>query len=172
MATYKCPICGKKDQPDKMVKIGDRYYHLGECENKKIETDNQKGLDKEDWDKLFKYICELYNIDCPTGFMFKQLKTYREDYQYTNNGIYLTLKYYYETLENEVLEDTGLGIVPYYYEQAKKHNTDIWDIEDSLDDFNECEQTHIINIKPPNKQYTPSKKQYLNLKEIDWGEDE
>ena len=33
----------------------------------------------------------------------------------------LTLKYFYETLGNPVIEGTGVGIIPYVYEEAKNN---------------------------------------------------
>jgi hypothetical protein len=53
--------------------------------------------------------------------MFQQIKMYREDYNYTNSGMYYTLKYYYEILENHIIEGGGLGIIPYYYDEASKY---------------------------------------------------
>ena len=146
MATkVKCPMCGKLNDKQDTIKISNRYY-CKECAELKQDKQNT------DWDLLFQYICSIYNIDKPTGMMFKQLGDYRRDYGYTDYGMYCTLKYYYETLENEVLEGSGLGIIPYYYEKTKQYYKAKADIEDSAEDFVYKEPKKInINLEDRNK---------------------
>lgn len=171
MALCKCPICGGKDKAENMVKIGARHYHIGECEQKKLEEDEKRKVKKDDWDCLFEYICELYHLNKPTGFMFKQLSMFRDDYGYTDAGITLTLKYYYEILGNTVLEDTGLGIIPYYYEQAKKYYSEMWDVEDYMENFVNEEKTLILDVKIPQDTLKNNFVKQLTFKNINW-EDE
>jgi hypothetical protein len=120
-----------------------------------------------DWDLLFKLICELYKIKTPNGMMFQQMKTYRDDYNYTNIGMYYTLKYYYDVLENEVIEGTGLGIIPYFYDKAKYYYNKKYDLEDKFDNFENTEK--IINVKTKIIKKEIVKKEPLSLN-IDWEE--
>ena len=166
-----CPRCGKKNNKEDTEQIGKRYY----CTECARITKEEKEAKKEDWDLLFEYICKLYNIKKPTGMMFKQLKEFRsEPYNYTDSGMYETLKYYYETLENNVIEGTGLGIIPYYYDKAKEHWNTIFEVENSAEEYKEPKNQSItIN---PNSQRDLMKKlqmnKQLNLQDIDWSEDD
>lgn len=163
----KCPICGIMNDKENTREIDKRYYCL-ECADKR---EKEKAKNKDDWDELFEYICELYNIDTLTGMMFKQIKDFREAYDYTNKGIYLTLKYYYEISENEVKEDTGLGIVPYYYERAKLHYIDVLEVKKHLKDFEVNEQMNVVKIKNIDVKEFKKRKQ-LSLDNVDWTESE
>ncbi|QHF58049.1 prophage-derived uncharacterized protein [Bacillus subtilis] len=53
--------------------------------------------------------------------MLKQIKEYQEEYGYKLKGIELALKYFYETLDNQPREGDGIGIVPFVYDEAKRH---------------------------------------------------
>jgi hypothetical protein len=148
------------------VKISNRYY-CKECgEQRQAEINkNTNG-----WDELYKYICDLYNIEQPTGMMFKQLKEFRDEpYNYTNTGMLLTLKYFYETLENEVKEDTGLGIIPYFYEKAKKHMVDIIKIHNHEVGLENTEKPKTVKIKKPINR--KKERRTLSFNNIQWEED-
>lgn len=118
---YKCPECGSMNDKEDATLIGKRYYCLGDCTDKTLEAQESKNRNKEDWEELFEYISEIYGHP-PTGMMYKQLGEFRKDpYNYTNKGIYLTLKYFYETRGHQALKNSGIGIVPYVYEEAKQN---------------------------------------------------
>lgn len=163
----KCPMCSKLNNKENTTEINKRYYCI-ECSEIK-EKEKAKHID--DWEELFEYICELYNIKKPTGMMFKQIKEFRDTYGYTNKGIYLTLKYYYEVLDNEVKDDTGLGIVVYYYEKAKQHFIEIRDVKRHVKDFEINEQIKIVKIKNIDIKDYKYKRQ-LPLDNINWTESE
>ncbi|APH20825.1 TPA: hypothetical protein ACXDAZ_002585 [Clostridium botulinum] len=158
----KCPICNKLNEKEDAVEIKKRYY-CKECAKRKEDKTKRN---KDNWDELFQYICNLYNIKTLNGFMFKQLKEFREEYGYTNAGILLTLKYYYETLENEVKEGTGLGIVPYYYEKAKEQFLNVSKIRKKLKDFKDIEKETTIKISPCKKNKELTKQ--LSFEKIKW----
>ena len=105
--------------------------------------------------------------------MFKQLKQYRsEPYNYTDGGMYATLIYYYETLGNKVLEGTGLGIIPYYYDKARQHYSNMAKVEDSLDEYSEAQkQTIKIDLTQRNNLIKSLQKP-LDYNDIDWGEED
>lgn len=162
----KCPSCGKKNNKEETIKIQTRYYCLDCGEKKKKKTE----LNLDGWDELYKYICNLYDIDKPTGMMFKQIKEFRTEYGYTNKGIYLTLKYYYETLGHEIKENTGLGIVIYYYEQAKQHFIATLEVKRHAEKFEPNEKINMIKIKIKDEKKYNIKNQ-LSLNDIIWEED-
>ncbi len=163
----KCPLCNKLNDKENTTTISNRYYCV-ECAEKK---EKEMARNKDGWDELFNYICELYNINTLTGLMFKQIKEFRENYNYTNTGMFLTLKYYYETLENEVKDNTGLGIIVYYYEQAKQHYIESKKVRKHMEDFEIDEQIRTVKIKQIDIENIAYRKQ-LSLDEVIWDEEE
>jgi len=118
---YKCPTCGTMNNKDSATLIKKRYYCIGSCTDDVESEVERKARDKEDWTELFEYIKEIYGHE-PTGMMYKQLGEFRKaPYSYTNKGMYLTLKYFYETEGHKALKDSGVGIIPWTYEKAKNN---------------------------------------------------
>lgn len=163
----KCPKCNKLNNKEDTETINNRYY----CKTCAEEVQAEKDTNKSDWDLLFDYICKIYNISKPSGMMFKQLKEFRnEPYNYTNSGMYATLRYYHETLGNDVLEGAGLGIIPYYYEKTKQHYLNISKVEESLEVYQPSEDKHVkVDLSYRNKLIKAQQK-VLNYDDIDWSE--
>ncbi len=146
----KCPSCSRLNDKENTKQIGNRHYCVTCAEDKEKSSQHNK----DGWDDLYKCICEIYNIKTLTGMMFKQVSDFRkEPYNYTNTGMCLTLKYFYNILENEVLEDSGVGIIPYFYEKAKQHFIERMDIEEYMDHFEYQEETKIVKINPFQEKY-------------------
>lgn len=147
----KCVMCKESFLKEELTIKSQKKY----CKNCLQIKEEESIAYKNDWSLLFEYICKLYNIEKPTGMMFLQMKNYRQEYEYTNIGMYYTLKYYYDVLENNVLEDAGLGIIPYYYDKAKKHYNKIFNIEDIVEELEIDEKEIKIKTKTINKISTP-----------------
>ena len=143
----KCTICEESFLKEETIIKSQKRY----CKTCLEIKEEESALYKNDWDLLFEYICKLYNIDKPTGMMFQQMKNYRADYEYTNIGMYYTLQYYYKILENEVLEDTGLGIIPYFYDKAKNHYNRMFNLQDIAEEFKGEEKSVQIKTKIADK---------------------
>ena len=125
----KCPICESLNHKEETIYHQKRYYCKICYENKTKESDDYKNL--------VKYLCDLYEIDVPTGFMFTQLKNFKEQYNYTYKGMELTLDYFYKIKTNNKPEvEKGLGIIPYIYEEAKKFFIETRDIKKNLEGIN------------------------------------
>lgn len=143
----KCPECGTFNDKENAVCHNSRYYCKVCYENKIRES--------QDYKELIAYICELYQIDAPTGFMLKQIKDFKEQFNYTYRGIKSTLRYFYEISEgNDVGNSMGIGIVPFVYEEAKKFYIDKKAIKESMDDCDiekMQENKRIVNIKKEDK---------------------
>lgn len=139
----KCPLCNKLNDKENTQQLDNRYYCI-ECAE--IRT-KEKSKHMDGWDQLYDYICEIYNIPKLTGLMFKQIKDFRDNYDYKNSGMYLTLKYYYEVLENDVKEDTALGIIPYYYDKALQHWLEVREIQRHTEGYELNEQINIVKVK-------------------------
>lgn len=140
----KCPYCEDTLDKDEAHSYKKRYYHQ-EC----FETWQQES---EHRNSLIEYIMELYNLDAPTGMMLKQVKDFKEQYNYQYKGMELTLRFFHETMGRSVLEDSGIGIIPYYYEKAKKHHIMKMKVQESLENHEE-KQRKTVEVYSPKHSY-------------------
>jgi hypothetical protein len=51
-----------------------------------------------------------------------------------------------------VLEDAGIGIIPYYYDRTAKHYNKKYQVEEYMDNFESEEVTKTVSIKPSSKK--------------------
>jgi len=167
-ATVKCPVCGKLNNKEDTETYKKRYY----CPDCLVKKKNENKKNTDGWDDLFEYIKLLYGHP-PTPMMFKQLSDFRkEPYNCTNTGMLLTLKYFYETMENKVIEGTGLGIIPWAYDKAKLDYIKKKKVNDTniKKDFN-CNRIKIkVSPSKCNKKLVPIKLE--NIKEVEEDADE
>jgi len=142
---YKCPTCGSMNKEEDSVLYKKKHY-CQSCLDLKQQEEKDKTATNDDWVELYEYIVELYG-HTPTGMMFKQLGEYRKPpYEYTNKGMYLTLKYFYETMGNYVINGTGLGIIPYVYEEAKKNYIENMEVNAFNEELKVIEEPKLINV--------------------------
>ncbi|WP_252241540.1 hypothetical protein [Clostridium sp. ZBS18] len=137
----KCTLCGDKFLTQEMiVRTGKKY-----CKECIIVKDKEN----EDWSILYEYIKELYNLEKLPILFVTQMNKYRKDEKcpLTSIGMYYTLKYYYEILENKIDKEKGLGIIPYYYDKAKAYYTKVFDTQDKINDFCFIEERKEIKTK-------------------------
>lgn len=124
--------------------------------------------ESQDYKDLIAYICELYQIDAPTGWMLKQIKDFKEQFNYTYRGMKTTLHYFYEIQEgNDVADSMGIGIVPFVYDEAKKFYIDKKAIKDSVSDCDLDKMQNnkrIIKMRKPNR---PDENKYKDMALID-----
>jgi hypothetical protein len=148
----KCGLCGKKFPTSEMTTRSGKKY-CKDC----IEI---KDKENEDWSVLYEYIKSIYNLSTVPILIVTQLNKYRKDeaHPLTSIGMYYTLKYYYEILDNEVQDDKGVGIIPYYYDQASKYYSRVFDLEEKAESFNFEDKKQIIKTKRQDT-YNKSKKQ-------------
>ncbi|MGG1444918.1 hypothetical protein ABE354_23280 [Brevibacillus laterosporus] len=142
----KCPKCTYEVDKKLSVKHASKYYHE-ECYEKFIKA-------KDDRLELIDYICTLHKTKIPHGLILKQIKEFTDTYEYTHKGITLTLRYFYETLGNQVREGDGIGIVPYVYEEAKKFFVLKRNVERSVGEIEGDPIKQVcIKIKSPSIKY-------------------
>lgn len=168
---YKCPQCGQNVKESECIKLGKRSYHK-ECLDLHNESATKKKEEKDtsDWGELYRYLCELHGKP-PTGMMFKQIGDYRKPpYEYTDKGMYLTLKYFHETLGNPVLENSGIGIIAYMYEEAKLNFIKNMDISEHNNGLEWHEQCNFVKVDSHNGQRR-IKPRFIDFTDID-NEDE
>ncbi|MGA4713080.1 hypothetical protein [Bacillus safensis] len=130
----KCPYCEQSLDKEEALPYKKRYYHTNCFNTWQREAEDRKSL--------YEYICELYNLDAPTGMIRKQIKDFQEEYKYKLKGIELALKYFYELLGNNPQEHGGIGIVPYIYEDAKRNYIEEKRVIEAASKFEERKELH------------------------------
>ena len=133
----KCPECGMLNHKDVAVFHKKRYY-CKICHERVLK-------ESQDYKDLVEYICELYKVDVPNGWMFKQIKEFKEKYNYSYRGMKSTLHYFYEIMKNDPEDALGIGIIPFVYEEAKQYYIDKKKVADS---------TRILSKEDMNKKQT------------------
>lgn len=146
----KCPYCEEKFDKDEAHEYKKKYYHVN-C----FQKWNQ---DKADYETLKLYIAKLLRIEFPTGMILKQIKDYKDKYNYTYKGMELSLIYFFDTLGNRAQEGQGIGIIPFVYEDAKNHYIKQKKIADSLDDMENEETMELVVYLKPNNNKRKTKK--------------
>lgn len=110
----KCKKCEKEiTKEEKFIHSGKGYCI--DCHTEIVE-------ESENYNKLKQLICDYFNIEKPTGLMFKQIKQYKEELNYTNSGIGYTL-WYLKEIEGKSFNETkyGIALVKYNYEKAERY---------------------------------------------------
>lgn len=147
----KCPYCEGYLNKEDAHEHKKKYYHVECFETWRMEADHRK--------ELIEYICELYGLESPTGMMLKQIKDFQTDYKYKLKGIELALRYFHETLENSVQQGAGIGIVPFIYEDAKRHYIMKKKVEQSVENFENDIEIKTVEVPSPKFTYRSKVKQ-------------
>lgn len=152
----KCPIC--EEQLKRIDARYDgkkkRYYHEDCFSGKNIVLSEREELEQ--------YICKLYKIDRITGQMGQQINHYEKNLGYTIKGMELTLKYFHEILGRGVKEGSGLGIIPYVYEDATKQYQNRLEVEEALKILKKPKEITVYVKKDRNER----KKKHIDLDSI------
>ena len=126
MHVVTCKVCGKKFDRDKceFVQLSPRRYAHLSCSQTEEEKISQEEKDRKE---LEEYIMRLLGESFINARVRKQIKTYREEYQYTYSGILKALKYFYEVKKNSIEKaNGGIGIVPYVYKDSFNYYYSLW----------------------------------------------
>lgn len=108
-----CKGCGKKLQPEEKHTHSSKTYCV-DC-FKKIERESTE------YKQLIEFICENYGLERPTGFMLKQIKELKNEFNYSYASMTYTLWYCKEILNKGFIEKYGIALVKHYYEEAKDY---------------------------------------------------
>ncbi len=142
----KCPYCEQKLDKDEAFTYKKRYYHE-QC----FKTWQRESVDRKE---LIDYICKLYGIETLTGMMLKQIKDFHEEYHYKYKGMELALRYFFETLNNQIQDGTGIGIIPFVYEDAKNYYVMKMKVEKSVQKVGDKQNKEkVIEIESPKFTY-------------------
>jgi hypothetical protein len=152
----KCPECDIAiDKTIEEHKIhSKKTYHIN-CFTR-FEARKQHRAD------LIDYICKLYTIDAPNIIMLKQIKDYEETYKFTTKGMEMSLRFFHEIKGNSV-DAKGIGIIPYVYDDAKKHYTEMTKIAQHASTVNFSNKEEIIYVTPPTQKI---RKNFIDIEGI------
>lgn len=154
----KCQKCKQDiDAKDNFKIYQKKKYHVLCFKAMQQEACEKETTQNEDKQELYSYICKLYNIKEITMMIKAQIEKYYND-NLTYTGMLYTLKYFYETSENEVNSE-GIGIIPYIYQEAKefyiqKHKLSKCEFDDNYITYKKVkvkikkdEGIHLINME-------------------------
>ncbi len=145
-----CPICKQIVNKKEAFQYKNKYYH-DECFNSlskqttKFEKSKQKqkieqakieikqethiiesNLTDEDIlakEKVINYIKQLLEVKKLNVKIYKLLKDFYNTYNFSYEGMFTALEYFYEVMSNPVVQDC-VGIIPYIYDDAQKYKQD------------------------------------------------
>ena len=158
----KCPACEAMNPKNEAIEHNKRYY----CQP--CYAEKTKPKPRTTWDDLFDYIKQIYG-KVPTGMMYKQLKQYREEYGYTDGGMFYTLKFMYEIEKLEVQQEAGLGLMVYYYDEARRYYAELFRLQQVRDAFEPHEEKRVVKV---GQFEEPKRVQPFCFDLINWESDE
>ena len=143
-----CKICNKIiDKNEEKFKHNNKTY-CKECHEKYL---NEKQKENDSYKELISYICEVFNMDAPTGFILKQIKNMKDNSNYTYSGIQYTIWYYVSVLNKSIDSKYGIAFVNYNYENAKQYFSNQQQISNSIKNKSEIKVKIISNKNINNK---------------------
>lgn len=117
----KCKYCNIQfdRNAEPFVEVGARRYAHKECAEKYA---NQIPKEEQDYANLEKYIKNLFHIDVLPVRIRKQIKDFKQEYNYSYSGMLKTLIWWYEIKKHDISEaQGGIGIIPWAYSDAEKY---------------------------------------------------
>lgn len=126
MAIVKCRNCGKQIDRDLAIAISaKRYVCSEECKDELIKKDNSKiakpksNIKNKEKQQILDYVKSITNNSIDVKLeAIKLSKMLKNNSSFTLSGIKYTL-WYIANIEHKKI--SGIGIVPYYYEKARKY---------------------------------------------------
>ena len=119
-----CKLCGKKITKEEKYMYSNKAY-CKECYNIKLK-------EHEEYLNLIGGICSYFSINKPTGLILKQLKDYKEKFDFEYKWISYCLWYVTDILNKQLDIKFGIAIVKYEYENAKKYYNEQLEIKNSI----------------------------------------
>jgi hypothetical protein len=137
----KCAICGSmiNRHEDEYTKVSKGYVHR--------ECDSEQNQEKETRMELNKMLADIFGENLNFGIIGQQIKNYKAQYNYTLSGIMGTLYYCYTVLGMDPGKAQGIGIVPYYYKEARSYFGAIQNARDNLGRLEP--KTKVVHISAP-----------------------
>lgn len=168
----KCFFCNQQFDRDKVecIQVNSRRYAHKRCETKQLEKVDQE---QEEHMQLIQYLMKKFNVDGRLNPVLNaQLKKFTEEYNYTYIGILKALKYFYEVKDkgSTAQKFTGIGIVPYVYDDAQKYYYNLFMIKQKneakpVEQFRRVERQ--ISIPVPVRQDKRKRRLFTFIEEED-----
>ena len=169
----KCLYCGKSfdAQEDGKDKIwfkprANRYAHI-EC-GKQHEAN--KTQEEKDFDTLYNYVKKEQGNNFDFVRFKKTIEAWKKDYNFTYNGMYYTLIYFYEVKGNSKAKfiDGSVGIIPFCYKEAENYYYNIYIASKRAGTGNyNSTRKRIIEMPPPAAKQEPPKLFNLDMEDDD-----
>ena len=120
----KCKGCGIDIPKGEKYIISSKRY-CKKCYDVKIK-------DAEDYNNLISYICSIFKIEAPNWLIVKQIKQFKEEFNYTYAGMNYCL-WYLTQIKNVKMElKYGIGLVKVEYENSKNYYLQQCKIQESV----------------------------------------
>lgn len=167
-----CVYCHKKFDRDKeaAVQISKARYAHKECAEHKDELLTQE---EKDIMALEQYIMKKFEEPFVNARIKKQIKEYREEYNYTYSGMLKTLIWWFDIKGNSLDKaNGGIGIIPFVYKDACDYYYALYMAEmvNEDKDINDFQpKQRVIEIASPRVYVKPP--QLFNLDDDEEGED-
>ena len=123
MAMITCRVCKTKIDKDSAICLKPKtYVCCEECKEQYISKENNKvnkSKDSQDRQEFIAYLKSMCNQELNYKIVGSMLKKMMKDNtSFTYNGMKYTLWYIRDVLNINI---TGVGIIPYYYDEAKRY---------------------------------------------------
>lgn len=150
-----CKTCGCKLTKEEKYTYSNKTY-CNSCYDIKIRESTEYNI-------LISSICNYFGDNKPTGLILKQLKDYKENFEYTYSGMSYCLWYITEILNRKLDRKYGIALVKYEYENAKAYYNNQEIIRNSINSNQEIKEVR-KKIRISNKSI--KNKFLLNLDEV------
>ena len=148
----KCTVCGESFDRDKIqaVRSGARRYAHYSCKPDGELVPLANPID-EDLLELENYIATLLGEDYNRARVKKQIKEYKEHYDYSYSGMLKTLIWFYDIKGNSKEKaNGGIGIIPFVYKDALNYYYNLYLAKIANEDVGEIKMTiKEIEIESP-----------------------
>lgn len=136
MHMVKCKYCNisfDRDKEEAVLVTARRYAHKV-CADKNLTN---RSIEEKEYFELENYIKSIYGLGILNIQIRKQIKSFKEEYNYTYEGMLKSLKWWFEIQKQPIrgIQD-GIGIIPYIYQKAENFNNQISKIESMSKDIN------------------------------------
>ena len=160
-----CPYCSKPIESNDIIrKYKQRSYHMSCYKSYIQELYRENDFELKDKNDLYDYIKILYKTEEVDPKIMAQIDKYYKEYELSYKRILLTLIYYFEIEQHDIMPQYGIGIIPYAYKDAGV----FWNIINIANEVNSkiVAKTCITKktIKLPKK--TEEKPQLINIDDL------
>lgn len=134
----KCLKDNIKHPKENLVELGGKRY----CQTCLIE--HQKN--KAERQKLYNYLCEMFEISVPTGHMMKQIKNFKEEYGISYREQLLTANYVFERTDLNPDPRYGVAFIGAYHQAMLAELDDMLEQREKIRNI-EPDEVHVVNIQ-------------------------